>query len=184
MIMTSLLIRCYLVPLNVPKPSRECPSCVQLLELYVGEKKVEIDRFNTKCKWNDRQRNKKKYFYPSWLCWLLFLISFPLFFNIFRFFYLYHFSFYAYHYRFNGQYGSLALFTSWLFIQVSVLQVFLSVRWPLVVANSAVSFFHCHISSGFDFSTKNRTWNLLECRVSSSHTISGTPFDVLNRIER
>lgn len=56
----------------------------------------------------------------------------------FRFFYLYHFSFYAYHYRFNGQvsgsqcetncrikfanflqqYGSLALFTSWLFIQV------------------------------------------------------------------
>lgn len=37
----------------------------------------------------------------------------------FRFFYLYHFSFYAYHYRFNGQYSNLALFTSWLFIQVS-----------------------------------------------------------------
>lgn len=37
----------------------------------------------------------------------------------FRFFYLYHFSFYAYHYRFNGQYSSLALITSWLFIQVS-----------------------------------------------------------------
>lgn len=36
----------------------------------------------------------------------------------FRFFYLYHFSFYAYHYRFNGQYSSLALVTSWLFIQV------------------------------------------------------------------
>lgn len=36
----------------------------------------------------------------------------------YRFFYLYHFSFYAYHYRFNGQYSSLALFTSWLFIQV------------------------------------------------------------------
>ncbi|XP_076479123.1 membralin isoform X4 [Bombus vancouverensis nearcticus] len=35
-----------------------------------------------------------------------------------RFFYLYHFSFYAYHYRFNGQYSSLALVTSWLFIQV------------------------------------------------------------------
>ncbi|XP_011865328.1 PREDICTED: membralin isoform X5 [Vollenhovia emeryi] len=34
-----------------------------------------------------------------------------------RFFYLYHFSFYAYHYRFNGQYSSLALVTSWLFIQ-------------------------------------------------------------------
>ena len=36
----------------------------------------------------------------------------------FRFFYLYHFAFYAYHYRFNGQYSGLALFTSWLFIQV------------------------------------------------------------------
>ncbi|NXC57772.1 MBRL protein, partial [Aleadryas rufinucha] len=36
-----------------------------------------------------------------------------------RFFYLYHFAFYAYHYRFNGQYSSLALVTSWLFIQVS-----------------------------------------------------------------
>ncbi|XP_076479122.1 membralin isoform X3 [Bombus vancouverensis nearcticus] len=36
-----------------------------------------------------------------------------------RFFYLYHFSFYAYHYRFNGQYSSLALVTSWLFIQKS-----------------------------------------------------------------
>ncbi|MGH0165287.1 UNVERIFIED_CONTAM: hypothetical protein FKN15_051061 [Acipenser sinensis] len=34
-----------------------------------------------------------------------------------RFFYLYHFAFYAYHYRFNGQYSSLALVTSWLFIQ-------------------------------------------------------------------
>ena len=38
-----------------------------------------------------------------------------------RFFYLYHFAFYAYHYRFNGQYSSLALVTSWLFIQVSPL---------------------------------------------------------------
>ena len=38
--------------------------------------------------------------------------------STFRFFYLYHFAFYAYHYRFNGQYSGLALFTSWLFIQV------------------------------------------------------------------
>lgn len=36
------------------------------------------------------------------------------------FFYLYHFAFYAYHYRFNGQYSSLALLTSWLFTQVSM----------------------------------------------------------------
>jgi len=38
-----------------------------------------------------------------------------------RFFYLYHFAFYVYHYRFNGQYSGLALMTSWLFIQVSLL---------------------------------------------------------------
>ena len=37
-----------------------------------------------------------------------------------RFFYLYHFAFYAYHYRFNGTFSGLALFTSWLFIQVSM----------------------------------------------------------------
>lgn len=40
-----------------------------------------------------------------------------------RFFYLYHFAFYAYHYRFNGQYSSLALVTSWLFIQVRGLPI-------------------------------------------------------------
>lgn len=49
---------------------------------------------------------------------ILFFLSF------FRFFYLYHFSFYAYHYRFNGQYSNLALFTSWLFIQVSEIFLF------------------------------------------------------------
>jgi len=41
--------------------------------------------------------------------------------DVVRFFYLYHFAFYAYHYRFNGQYSGLALMTSWLFIQASVL---------------------------------------------------------------
>ena len=33
---------------------------------------------------------------------------------------MYHFAFYAYHYRFNGTFSGLALFTSWLFIQVSM----------------------------------------------------------------
>lgn len=46
------------------------------------------------------------------------LMSLMLFLLSCRFFYLYHFAFYAYHYRFNGQYSSLALVTSWLFIQV------------------------------------------------------------------
>ncbi|KAI8509705.1 hypothetical protein Bbelb_121330 [Branchiostoma belcheri] len=41
-----------------------------------------------------------------------------------RFFYLYHFAFYAYHYRFNGQYSGLALVTSWLFIQHSMIYFF------------------------------------------------------------
>lgn len=45
-----------------------------------------------------------------------------------RFFYLYHFAFYAYHYRFNGQYSSLALVTSWLFIQVRATPNLLSPR--------------------------------------------------------
>jgi hypothetical protein len=50
-----------------------------------------------------------------------------------RFFYLYHFSFYAYHYRFNGQYGSLALFTSWLFIQHSMVYFFHHYELPVIV---------------------------------------------------
>ncbi|CAO1318311.1 unnamed protein product [Diamesa tonsa] len=50
-----------------------------------------------------------------------------------RFFYLYHFSFYAYHYRFNGQYGTLALFTSWLFIQHSMVYFFHHYELPIIV---------------------------------------------------
>lgn len=50
-----------------------------------------------------------------------------------RFFYLYHFSFYAYHYRFNGQYSSLALITSWLFIQHSMLYFFHHYELPMIL---------------------------------------------------
>ncbi|CAH1394302.1 unnamed protein product [Nezara viridula] len=50
-----------------------------------------------------------------------------------RFFYLYHFSFYAYHYRFNGQYSGLALITSWLFIQHSMLYFFHHYELPLIL---------------------------------------------------
>ncbi|XP_044737296.1 membralin [Chrysoperla carnea] len=50
-----------------------------------------------------------------------------------RFFYLYHFSFYAYHYRFNGQYSSLALVTSWLFIQHAMLYFFHHYELPLII---------------------------------------------------
>lgn len=50
---------------------------------------------------------------------------------------MYHFSFYAYHYRFNGQYSSLALVTSWLFIQVS--DNFKSTRFKLPTNFSIVS---------------------------------------------
>lgn len=55
-----------------------------------------------------------------------------------RFFYLYHFTFYAYHYRFNGQYSSLALFTSWLFIQHSMLYFFHHYELPLILQQSRV----------------------------------------------
>ncbi|XP_075981070.1 membralin [Anticarsia gemmatalis] len=50
-----------------------------------------------------------------------------------RFFYLYHFSFYAYHYRFNGQYSSLALVTSWLFIQHSMIYFFHHYELPVII---------------------------------------------------
>lgn len=50
-----------------------------------------------------------------------------------RFFYLYHFSFYAYHYRFNGQYSGLALLTSWLFIQHSMLYFFHHYELPVIL---------------------------------------------------
>ncbi|XP_059060757.1 membralin [Achroia grisella] len=50
-----------------------------------------------------------------------------------RFFYLYHYSFYAYHYRFNGQYSSLALVTSWLFIQHSMLYFFHHYELPVIL---------------------------------------------------
>nr|XP_013797870.1 PREDICTED: membralin isoform X1 [Apteryx mantelli mantelli] len=50
-----------------------------------------------------------------------------------RFFYLYHFAFYAYHYRFNGQYSSLALVTSWLFIQHSMIYFFHHYELPAIL---------------------------------------------------
>ncbi|XP_076652389.1 membralin isoform X3 [Halictus rubicundus] len=50
-----------------------------------------------------------------------------------RFFFLYHFSFYAYHYRFNGQYSSLALITSWLFIQHSMVYFFHHYELPVIL---------------------------------------------------
>ncbi|XP_065340985.1 membralin isoform X2 [Cloeon dipterum] len=50
-----------------------------------------------------------------------------------RFFYLYHFSFYAYHYRFNAQYSGLALVTSWLFIQHSMVYFFHHYELPLIL---------------------------------------------------
>lgn len=50
-----------------------------------------------------------------------------------RFFYVYHFAFYAYHYRFNGQYSSLALVTSWLFIQHSMIYFFHHYELPAIL---------------------------------------------------
>jgi hypothetical protein len=53
-----------------------------------------------------------------------------------RFFYLYHFAFYAYDYRFNGQYSGLALLTSWLFIQHSMLYFFHNYELPNIMAQT------------------------------------------------
>ncbi|ESO92325.1 hypothetical protein LOTGIDRAFT_62240, partial [Lottia gigantea] len=55
-----------------------------------------------------------------------------------RFFYLYHFAFYAYHYRFNGQYSGLALFTSWLFIQHSMIYFFHHYELPAILQQARI----------------------------------------------
>ncbi|XP_071951941.1 membralin-like [Antedon mediterranea] len=55
-----------------------------------------------------------------------------------RFFYLYHFAFYAYHYRFNGQYSVLALITSWLFIQHSMVYFFHHYELPAILQQARV----------------------------------------------
>nr|KAG5698281.1 hypothetical protein BaRGS_016983 [Batillaria attramentaria] len=55
-----------------------------------------------------------------------------------RFFYLYHFAFYAYHYRFNGQYSGLALFTSWLFIQHSMVYFFHHYELPAILQQQRI----------------------------------------------
>ncbi|XP_044745946.1 membralin [Coccinella septempunctata] len=58
-----------------------------------------------------------------------------------RFFYLYQFSFYAYHYRFNGQYSSLALITSWLFIQHSMVYFFHHYELPTILQQAHIQQF-------------------------------------------
>ncbi|XP_064625075.1 membralin-like isoform X1 [Lineus longissimus] len=56
-----------------------------------------------------------------------------------RFFYLYHYGFYAYHYRFNGQYSGLALLTSWLFIQHSMIYFFHNYELPAILRQMQVN---------------------------------------------
>ncbi|XP_071800387.1 membralin-like [Asterias amurensis] len=55
-----------------------------------------------------------------------------------KFFYLYHFAFYAYHYRFNGQYSGLALITSWLFIQHSMIYFFHHHELPTILQQARI----------------------------------------------
>ncbi|EDW35462.1 GL17213 [Drosophila persimilis] len=54
------------------------------------------------------------------------------------FFYLYHFAFYAYHYRFSGQYRTLALLSSYLFIQHSMVFFFHRYELPAIMAQHQV----------------------------------------------
>ncbi|XP_020814531.1 membralin [Drosophila serrata] len=55
-----------------------------------------------------------------------------------RFFYLYHFAFYAYHYRFSGQYRTLALLSSYLFTQHSIVFFFHRYELPAIMAQHQV----------------------------------------------
>lgn len=52
-----------------------------------------------------------------------------------RFFYVYHFAFYAYHYRFNGQFSSMALWVSWLFILHSMIYFFHHYELPNLLSD-------------------------------------------------
>ncbi|XP_053709501.1 membralin isoform X1 [Synchiropus splendidus] len=65
-----------------------------------------------------------------------------------RFFYLYHFAFYAYHYRFNGQYSSLALVTSWLFIQHSMIYFFHHYELPAILQQIRIQEMLLHNQQG------------------------------------
>uniref|UniRef100_A0A0A1XPD5 Membralin n=1 Tax=Zeugodacus cucurbitae TaxID=28588 RepID=A0A0A1XPD5_ZEUCU len=55
-----------------------------------------------------------------------------------RFFFLYHFAFYAYHYRFSGQNSSLALVSSWLFIQHSMFYFFHRYELPVIIQQAQI----------------------------------------------
>jgi hypothetical protein len=56
-----------------------------------------------------------------------------------KFFFLYHLFFYSYDYRFNGQYSGLALLTSWLLIQHSMLYFFHHYELPVILSSSSSS---------------------------------------------
>ncbi|XP_033305590.1 membralin isoform X1 [Bombus bifarius] len=90
-----------------------------------------------------------------------------------RFFYLYHFSFYAYHYRFNGQYSSLALVTSWLFIQHSMLYFFHHYELPVILQQAQLQhlLFRNHAQPGMaDPSPEQPSPNLNRALTSTEPT--------------
>ncbi|KAL4236458.1 hypothetical protein ACF0H5_004844 [Mactra antiquata] len=78
-----------------------------------------------------------------------------------RFFYLYHFAFYAYHYRFNGQYSGLALFTSWLFIQHSMVYFFHHYELPAILQQARVQRLINHNMNNANNVTVNATGNMV-----------------------
>ncbi|KAH8327229.1 hypothetical protein KR074_007527 [Drosophila pseudoananassae] len=65
-----------------------------------------------------------------------------------RFFYLYHFAFYAYHYRFSGQYRTLALLSSYLFTQHSMVFFFHRYELPAIMAQHQVFIITRHQGAG------------------------------------
>ncbi|XP_072749636.1 membralin isoform X2 [Anoplolepis gracilipes] len=102
-----------------------------------------------------------------------------------RFFYLYHFSFYAYHYRFNGQYSSLALVTSWLFIQHSMLYFFHHYELPVILQQAQLQqlLFRNHAqpqqaqpaTPSTTPTTPGRPWSSTSTLSSASSTTTTTP---------
>lgn len=93
-----------------------------------------------------------------------------------RFFYLYHFAFYAYHYRFNGQYSGLALFTSWLFIQHSMVYFFHHYELPAILQQARIQHLLAH-GGGAGSQASNATANQSAAAGTQNAAASATPAD-------
>ncbi|XP_045885972.1 paralemmin-1-like [Micropterus dolomieu] len=92
------------------------------------------------------------------------------------FFYLYHFAFYAYHYRFNGQYSSLALVTSWLFIQVRTAVLVLTPSSFFYLYHFAFYAYHYRFNGQYSSLALVTSWLFIQFTALQLLVVKGSPF--------